>query len=522
MRLGGWIDPGVLGRVLGEDIGAAMPLSMIGVGKLEALVPGYFQTLRTRAGRIHITPDWFDGVATVADIEDPRLFVETLPPRLAMYKVRFIHHRLARALAMMKQIEEQQGFRFEYIMRIRPDLEAAPPLDPEVADEEIWLDWHEELDDGTPLGGDNAILAKRDVMFALAEFMRAEIYENLNGDVHRIIGKFVATNGLKARWHGVRIAEDCWPRAPFIKALEDAARGQNASLAALEFLACARAHMHITRHNFEAAATELAAVASSSSQPVMLARGRLALGLRDIAGADKQLNRLRPSELFNAFEGGTFYRERLRRWRMDYAAAQSEAGDPIPDFIDSEEVAKPSSDPTAFELVEDTPAAAELRRLSNLKPFLQMLEEKWRQTQDAFEGWEEVFRQKVYGEGLMTGNRRLYALRLCQWFCTIHDINAAVREFNAKVRTNFEELLLSPSPPRDGADAPDPPGTENMLNIDGTEPDSARQQTHRELMRFRALTVERMETYFEQLRRSVDRSERTAFTMPLHAASSRP
>src|SRR6185437_17144337 len=94
------------------------------------------------------------------------------------------------------------------------------------------------------------------------------------------------------------------------------------------------------------------------------------------------------------------------------------------------------------DLVEDSPAAAEQRRLTSMNPFLQMLEEKWQQAQEAFQDFEQLFCNKVYGAGMSSGNYRLYSLRHAQWICTILHITLVVEEFNVKHRTSFDSPVL--------------------------------------------------------------------------------
>jgi len=283
-KLDGWIGPWQLWRVLGKDVANSVPQSLIGTGVLERFLPGFFDALRAEVGQRTVDRAAMDAISPYVDIEDQALFVEILPPESRGCNARLIHYKLARALAMMRLAEEAAGTEFKNVMRIRPDAKALPDYQDDFAADEFYTDWkRSDPSEGSLLIGDNAILARREVIVGLCEYLRHLIYDQIRGNIHDLLGEFVTRYGLKPRVMDTHLADDVWPLDLFIQHLGEKLSADPSDPEAREFLACVKINTCLTRGDVGGAAAQFAGLEGSESIPALLCRGRLALATGQMA-----------------------------------------------------------------------------------------------------------------------------------------------------------------------------------------------------------------------------------------------
>jgi hypothetical protein len=291
MKLDGWIGPHQIWRVLGEAAGDSFPQPLIGMDSLQRFIPEFFDALRADVSKRNVDHRVLEALTPYVDVEDQRLFVEVLPDDDRCCNARVIHYKMARAFALMKIEEDARGEKFDYVMRIRPDLADLPTWNGKVSSDEIFLDWFKyDKVTGACIAGDNAILARREMIADLMEYMRYCIYDQRRGNIHDIIGRFIDKNGLKPRVLATRFAEDPWPLDLF---LDCVSRKAVTDPVAREFLACFRAWGCMKQGDLAAAATELDEMGPGRSPAVMLCRGSLAVMAGRLDEADATLADLR-------------------------------------------------------------------------------------------------------------------------------------------------------------------------------------------------------------------------------------
>jgi len=322
-KLGGWIGPRQICRVLGDAIGSAFPPSLIGFGHFERMLPAFFGAVRAELGSRPVDREMLRAITPYLDIEDQRLFVETLPERYRKYTARFIHYKFARALALLRIAEAEQEREYACVARIRPDLGALPQWPDECGAREIFVDWaHADDATGKLIAGDNVILARREVMIGLAEHMRDAIYERAEHNIHVIIGGFIEKAGLEPRTIQTSIADDPWPRETFLEALRDKAAAHPDDRISAAFLACVEANRAREEGDFAGARAILDRLGHSDCPSVQLALGRIALATGRERELDHAIEALRSAPNPSGLSDHDFYRERLESLR---ARARREA-----------------------------------------------------------------------------------------------------------------------------------------------------------------------------------------------------
>lgn len=313
-KIEGWIGPWQVERLLDDAIAMSLPAALSGLHRLERFLPDFFQHLRS-FDHGSVSARDFASFSRHVDVEDQRLHVETLAAPAYKTNARFIHYKLARALSMMRLAEQERGKHFDFVMRVRPDLEYLPGWNGEFQLGEIGLDWfkHDPLSKGHT-AGDNAIVAARDVMIALEEHLRSAIYERGCMNIHAMLAEFVTSQGLAVRELIIEIGSDRWSPHAFRSHLAERALMPGGELAA-EFLSCIRAHDEIDAGLLEQAEDTLNNVKNASASPALLARGRLALARSEMEEVDRLINKLLLPGLSETDDDLYFSRklEKLRR-----------------------------------------------------------------------------------------------------------------------------------------------------------------------------------------------------------------
>ena len=322
-KLGGWMGPRQVSRVLGDAIGTALPPSMIGFGHLERVLPDFFHAFRADLGSRTVDPERLAEITSYFDIEDRRLFVEVIAKPFRQYTARFIHYKFSRGLALLQIAEAEHQVRYEHIVRVRPDLGDLPQWPAECGDNDMFVDWFSRDEaSGKLLVGDNIILAKRAVMLDLADYMRAAIYDLAEYDIHVILGGFITSRGLSPRTIATSIADDPWPREAFLDALRREVDASPDDATASAFLACVDANCLREIGDLAGATAALDRLGEAGSAPVLLARGRIALAAGDPGAAMRAVQTLRSLHNPNDLVDQDFYRQRLEAL---YARAEPES-----------------------------------------------------------------------------------------------------------------------------------------------------------------------------------------------------
>ncbi|NJM50803.1 MAG: hypothetical protein HC843_07925 [Sphingomonadales bacterium] len=276
-KVEGWVAPRQVSRSLGFDIGDALPTSLIGFGEIEKLIPEFFDHIRMTLTSQNVDADRLKNITPYVDIEDRRLFVETLPQWAHQYTMRFIHYKMARAFNLMKCAEQESKNKFDIVARIRPDLCELPCIPTQFDRSEIYLDWLLEEGDGTLMAGDNVIVAHRDVMEDLIEHMRHNMFEKERHHVHEIIGEFILGRKLNAHAIKAEIGVDPWPRDAFLSAIGKRYDANTSCGPTANFVAAIQANICLDNDDLAGAKEALTKASNADEPPILLSRGRLAL-----------------------------------------------------------------------------------------------------------------------------------------------------------------------------------------------------------------------------------------------------
>lgn len=327
MKLDGWMGPWQLIRLLGEPVADSLPPRLIGFDLLHAFLPDFFDRLRDRVAASEVDGAMLRQSTPYVDVEDQRLFVETLPAAERCCNARLLFYKLARAMALMQVAERENGRRFDAVVRLRPDLAAMPAWDTPFDDDEFCVDWT-RIDEGSGnfVTGDNLIMAGREVMVEMVEYLRMAIFDERRGNIHDLLGDFVVSRGLRPRCVAVTIAPDPWPSDLFVQCLKEKAAAEPSGSEAATFLACIRANGRLRAADPAGAAHALeAAGGAEACPPVLLLRGRLALAAGRLDEVDRLVALLRAIAQPSPISDCGFYHRRLEEARQWYLARHANA-----------------------------------------------------------------------------------------------------------------------------------------------------------------------------------------------------
>ncbi len=317
-KVGGWIGPWQLGRLLGPQIGDAMPACLIGAGHLEAFLPDFFDALRAATQDRMVDVASLQKLTPHVDVENYKSYRQTIPTGATSCNAWVIHYKIARAMAQMRVLEEEQGYRFDTVLRVRPDLEALPAMPDMAPADTIFLDWFVESErPGWPSAGDNAIFGRRELMVALCEHMRAAIHDRQRGNIHDIIASYVLDKGLHVDLLAPVIGRDLWPVDLFLDCLKVRCRRTVEDATAREFLDCIEANAALARSDAAGAKAVLGSPSDDEPLPFVLCRGRIALAMQDIPTAEKQLSILEARRRLLPNMDHFFYYNRLAMFLAD-------------------------------------------------------------------------------------------------------------------------------------------------------------------------------------------------------------
>jgi hypothetical protein len=326
MKLDGWLGPWQIFRLLGESVADSLPPALIGFDQLRLFLPTFFSQLYSRSAGSEVDSNALRLVTPYVDVEDQRLFVETIPPEERICNARLLYYKLARAMALMTIAERDQGRRFENVLRLRPDLENMPEWNTPFDDDEFCVDWT-RVDEGSGLfvTGDNLIMARREVMLDLVDYLRAAIFDERRGNIHDLLGDFVMTRRLRPRCLAAHIAPDAWPVDHFIKCLEEKAADESSRGMAGIFLDCIRANDRLNADDRNGAEHVLNALDADEIPPVLLLRGRLALAAGRLDDVERLINMLQAFPHPFQFSDCNYYLRRLETARNLYLAEHASA-----------------------------------------------------------------------------------------------------------------------------------------------------------------------------------------------------